>query len=64
MQLQPTLDSGLEGGLACVHPRFGQRVFCTFEGSVGVFTAVVAICNYWVISVARLIVHLSLMLMI
>jgi len=57
LQLQPTLDTGLEEGLACVHLRFGQRVFCTFEGSVGVFTAVVALCNYWVIPVARLIVH-------
>ena len=40
------LDTGLEEGLACVHLRFGQCVFCTFEGSVGVFTAVVAICNF------------------
>ena len=52
MQLQPTLDTGLEEGLVSVHLRFGQRVFCTFEGSVEVFTAVVAICNYWVIPVA------------
>jgi len=41
LQLQPTLDTGLEERLACVHPRFGERVFCTFEESVGVFTAVV-----------------------
>jgi len=33
-------DTGLEEGLACVHPRYDQCVFCTFEGSVGVFTAV------------------------